>query len=221
MTLRQEFNAAFAGNLSPDGKLRINGDWPGTGGNTILLANSQIANGRLRFRANATSSAEVQTIPERLYGAGCYATRLKTARVPGVVTSYFWIGDGYNLPEVDIEFLSKDRRGTWGKVWLTVHLADGEARTSTVRMPFDPSAAFHTYAFAFTSTSVTWYVDGRVVKRLTGLPAGLGTGQPLAGYVMANAWSGAYEWVGPPPTRDTFAAYDWMRGWEGATTCPS
>lgn len=218
MSLRQEFNAPFVGILSPDGKLRINGDWSGVGGNPILRANSRVANGRLTLRANATSSAEVQTIPRRLYGPGCYQTRLKSARPSGVVTSYFWIADGYDLPEVDIELLSKDRTATSGKLWATVHLADGTPRTTIVPLGFDPAAAFHTYAFAFTSTSVTWYVDGRVVKRLTGLPAGLGTGRPLTGYVMANAWTGN-PWIGTPPTRDTFAAYDWMRGWEGATTC--
>lgn len=89
----------------------------------------------MRFRANATSSAEVQTIPERLFGVGCYATRMKTARTPGVVSGFFFIGDQYNAPEVDVEILSKDRRLNSGKVWLTVHLGDGNYVQAVLKRP--------------------------------------------------------------------------------------
>ncbi len=219
LALNESFNAPFTGTMSPSGLLRINGDWPGTGGNTILRSNATVGGGLLRFRANATTSAEVQTVPERLFHAGCYSTRMKTARPAGVVSSFFFISDAYAAPEVDVEILSKDRRSTSGKVWLTAHLGDGTQRQAVVPVAFDPSAGFHTYSFALTSTTVTWWIDGVRVKRFTGLPANLGGAGPIGGYVMANEWSGAYEWVGLPPTRDALTAYDWMRGREGVTTC--
>ena len=78
-----------------------------------------------------------------------------------------------------------------------------EGRTSPERLPFDPTQEFHDYAFFYDRGSITFYVDGKPLKRYEGgLPD-----RPMRLHV--NSWYPA--WLdGREPDSDRHVYVDWL-----------
>lgn len=139
------------------------------------------------------------------YGYGTYQVRMKAARGSGVVSSFF-VYNGSPWDEIDIEILGKDPTKLH-----TNYFTNGTGGHETViDLGFDASAAYHTYAFTWTPTSIEWFVDGRKVHGEYGARGPLPT---HPGQLMMNLWTGRGidDWLGPfAYTGPVTAQYDWM-----------
>jgi beta-glucanase (GH16 family) len=219
-TVFQDFEP-WTGNTSPDGIWRIAGVWTGTGGNTLDPANAQLTStyqgnrgGYLSLisRAGVLRGGEIQTLFS--YGYGYYEVRMKVANVSGVCDSFFWIqSPSYGPAEWDIEFLTNESwlgSGTSGQVHLTLH----PGQTSVLDLGFDPSQDFHRYGFLWTPGSISYTVDGKVVRTFT--DSSLNT--TAQGFIMMNTWTGNANWGGGPPAKDAITVYDWVKYYKDATS---
>lgn len=210
---------------APDGVWRVNGDWNG-----VLKRNARVHDGKLLLTtpAESVTGAELQT-REATFSHGYYEVRMQVTHVAGVCQSFFWKSQGYDTPEIDIEFLTGGvTRGDYPETWVTspdhgrVHVGLHPSLDSSqkdIDLPFNPSLDFHNYGFLWTTDAIIFTVDRRPVAQFTKLPPGLGSNGP-AGYIMANSWAGAWDWGGGPPTEDATASYDWVAYYPGSRSIP-
>ena len=151
------------------------------------------------------SGAELRSVQK--YGYGYYEVRMKPAKNPGIVSSFFtYTGptDGTPWDEIDIEFLGKDTT----KVQFNYYTNGVGNHEMVYNLGFDASQAFHTYAFEWKSDSITWYVDGRAVHKATqSIPRN-------PGKIMINLWPGigVDAWLRPFNGRTPlYAEYDYIK----------
>lgn len=159
--------------------------------------NVDITNGILSLVLNDTpasglpySSGEYRT-PE-FYHYGRARADIKACSEPGAMTGFFFYtgsSDGKQHHELDIlEVLGVNPRQVRTNYWT-----NGRPHETFINMPFDLTEAFHTYEVEWLAGSITWFVDGRVVRRATeDLPS-------LPGRIMVNLWNGDPQatWMGP------------------------
>lgn len=141
------------------------------------------------------SAAEYRT--KQFYGFGTYEVVMKPIKNDGVVSSFFtYTGPSDNNPwdEIDIEFLGKDTTCVQFN-----YFTNGKGLHEYVYdLGFDASEEFHTYAFKWTETSITWYVDGKEVYTATeNIPT-------TKGKIMMNVWPGT-------------GVDDWLKAFDGKT----
>lgn len=171
--------------------------------------------GQLALRISDTPAAgqpyaagEVATKEPIRYGR--VEARMKPIASDGVITSLFTYtgpADGRPHHEIDIEFLGDDP--------TTVQLGyftDGKHyAVEKIDLGFDASRDFHTYAFEWGPSGITWFVDGKAVKHADGSEGPLPS-QPQR--VIANVWPtrGADGWAGHfrYPGAPLEARYDWI-----------
>lgn len=133
------------------------------------------------------------------YGYGKYSARFKSAPGTGVVTGFFVYdesqGSGHQ-DEIDVEILDSPYDGVDAPQLQVNYFKDGDGNhEEMIALGFDPSAAYHLYAFEWTETSINWYVDGVLVHTVSGTASTLPT---RVGKIMMNLWNpGSDEWVGP------------------------
>jgi len=151
---------------------------------------------RLTLPADTLNGGEVES--KELYGPGFYAARIKVPDAPSSITGFFL----YNPPdfesEIDIEIFNDPS----GKILFTTYTGGQQTHTETMELPFDPTEDFHDYAFFYDQGSITFYVDGKPMKRYEGgLPD-----RPMRLYV--NSWYPA--WLdGREPDSDRHVYVDW------------
>jgi hypothetical protein len=222
----EQFGPAWPGNVSPDGVFRINGNWVGTGGDEMLLADVVMANGAMSMTvpAKVEDGGEIQSLALPGYGYGYYEAQMQPSAVPGVVVSMFWIQAGgsytdytYGPGEWDIEFLTSDFSGNVGAVRYTTHPSGLSYKQV---LPFNPSAAMHRYGFLWTPSSIVYTVDGVAVHTVT-VAQEPTIASPLGGYIMANVWTGTPSWGGGPPAENATSVYDWIKFWPGVSSIPA
>jgi endo-1,3-1,4-beta-glycanase ExoK len=118
---------------------------------------------------------------------------------PSSITGFFL----YNPPdfesEVDVEIFDDPL----GKILFTTYAGGQQTHTESMQLPFDPTQEFHDYAFFYGQGSITFYVDGKPMKRYEGgLPD-----RPMRLYV--NSWYPA--WLdGREPDSDRHVYVDWF-----------
>jgi beta-glucanase (GH16 family) len=229
----EEFDG-WTGVTSPDGLWRRAGEWTGTGGNLLTLANSVVTSTHegepggyleLTVSANELVGGEIQTVGAAgsSLGYGYYEVRMKTTDVPGVCVSFFWKEVDYGPGEIDIEFLTNEpwiSSAESGQVHYTIHpdwAANGTVHTQD--LGFNPSHDFHRYGWLWTPQKIEYTVDGVSVKTFTNPPSE-NIVNTEGGYIMMNAWTGNANWGGGPPTEDAVSYYDWVKFWPGATSIP-
>ena len=174
----------------------------------------------LAYLGEPYSSGEYRTTG--FYGYGCYEVRFKAVARPGAVTTFFTFagpfdnGGNGTHNEIDIEFLGYDTTRFQANFW-TNDDTYSNGHEHMVNLGFDASQAFHTYAFKWTTTGITWYVDGASVysvSHTTSDPTPK-TGDSLHKIMMnfwpvdntASAWAGTFVYPGTPLN----AQYDWVR----------
>jgi beta-glucanase (GH16 family) len=135
------------------------------------------------------SCAQYQT--RNTYGYGEYKVAIKPAKQAGVVTGFF-LYDEVNRDEIDIEFVGDRSTEVQFNYYKNgVYDATHEYRYT---LPFEPSAAYHVYSFTWSSTGISWSVDGTVVHTVAGTAATLPS---TPGKIMANLWTPTEtDWAG-------------------------
>ena len=102
------------------------------------------------------------------YRYGRFEAEIRPAKGPGLVTGVF-LHRNSPRQEIDIEFLGRDTRQLLVNVYYN---PGGEGATfeygyrgtpAAIELDFDASEDFHRYSIAWTSSSLRWFVDGRMV----------------------------------------------------------
>ena len=115
---------------------------------------------RIKLPARTFEGGEVLT--NELHGYGSYSARMNLPGAPGSKTGFFL----YKAPdfesELDLEIYNDSTR----RIMFTTYAGGRQTHTTTVSLPFDPTAGFHDYRFdclydpGSGRASVTFYVDG-------------------------------------------------------------
>lgn len=152
------------------------------------------------------SSGEYRT--NKFYHYGTYEVRMKAAKQPGIVSSFFtYTGPTDNQPwdEIDIEILGKDT--TRLQINYFVNGVGGNERV--IRLGFDAAEDFNVYKFIWLPNRIEWYVNDRLVHTAKGrnLPK-----RPQR--IMMNLWPGigVDNWLqGFSYKEPLHAQYDWVK----------
>jgi endo-1,3-1,4-beta-glycanase ExoK len=150
-------------------------------------------------------SAEFQL--EGYYGFGRYEVVMKSAKMPGVVSSFFihtgeHVGDPHS--EIDFEFIG----GRPGEVH-TNYFWEDDSDALSIALGFDASQDFHLYAFEWSPDSIVWFVDGIEVRRVHNATADVPVPKAPA-RPMASIWAASehmFAWVGRPEGQGAAATY--------------
>jgi beta-glucanase (GH16 family) len=140
------------------------------------------------------ATGEYRTIAK--HGYGRFEARFKAAKQSGIMAAslFTYTGPSTGTPwdEIDIEILGKDTT----KMQTNYYTNGVGGKEVLINLGFDASAAFHTYAFEWTSTAIRWYVDGNLVHTENGSKGPLPTNP---GQIMVNMWpgTGVDGWLGP------------------------
>ena len=141
-------------------------------------ANVSVAGGALRIAHPARSYEGGEILTNGLTGYGSYAARIKVANAPGSITGFFLYKSPDYASEIDVEIYNDPS----GRVMFTTYAGGRQTHTETVSLGFDPTAAYHDYAFDYAADAVTFYVDGRPMRTWdTGIPQ-----VPM--HLMVNSW---------------------------------
>lgn len=145
---------------------------------------------------------------------GRFEMRMRGVRASGTLATFFLFKNGCYEPgvsweEIDIEIFGKDDARAWQSNIIT-----GEPREFVVEVhQSDTSFAddFHTFTIEWTPDTVTWFVDGELIRRATGEAVErLVSPQSM----RFNIWATNIEsWTGPVEA-DRLPVYqhiDWMK----------
>ncbi|MEO6993314.1 MAG: family 16 glycosylhydrolase [Lacunisphaera sp.] len=168
-----------------------------------------------RSRPKAYDAGDMGSTVFRTYGL--YLVKMKPFGVRGGVSAFYlmnrWQPTDWEHKEIDIEFLGKDR----GKVQLTTHdFQQGgtvwKNSAETVSLGFDATDDFHVYGILWTEKSVTWYVDGKLLRRTEDYVPRELLQIRMNAYVGDMKTPGVQAWLGPLHDEDLPAEtrYDWV-----------
>ena len=119
---------------------------------------------------------------------GTYETRMKVARCPGTISSFFTYTNRPVWDEIDIEFLGRN----FNQVQFNYYTNGVGGHEYVYDLGFDATEDFHTYAFSWQEDYIAWYVDGKFIYRADkDIPS-----HPQQ--IMMNLWNciGHDEWSG-------------------------
>lgn len=116
-----------------------------------------------------------------------------------------------------MEFVSRMFNSTSHPVNLVLHTPESDAlgndasltnSFSSYGLQFSPQDGFHEYRFDWTQQSVSFFVDGEVVKVMNeGVPSN-------DGHISLSHWSnGDAGWTGGPPEVDAFTTVSYFKGY--------
>lgn len=147
----------------------------------VSLAQGMLA---LRLTQNLSTSGVIQSVGAEvrslaLYGYGTYSWTMRTAStatcptcigaaVPGQTSAGFLY---VNKSQTEIDFEVEGGDDFYGAkngadlniIWMTNWLGANAKQWSTFKL-MAPDANFHTYTFVWKSSSISYYVDGRLVS---------------------------------------------------------
>lgn len=145
--------------------------------------------------SGVSTGAELQSV--KTYGFGTYTVVMRqsstasTATATGSVVesgsdSAFFLFINNSQTEIDIEFCGNTPGNIWLTNWDTLN-----AKTNTEPAVANLASGFHTYTVVWTSTSITWSIDGVVVAtHTTNIPQ-------TPAYIMINFWgTNSSDWGG-------------------------
>ena len=138
------------------------------------------------------------------FSYGYYSISMKPAKCSGVVSSFFTY-TGRPWHEIDIEFLGDDTT----RVQFNYYTNGQGGHEYVYELGFDASEGFHEYGFDWQPDSITWYVDGVSVYKVTvDIPS-------VAGHIMMNLWNVAdtnSDWAGKfdESKLPAIAQYQWI-----------
>ena len=164
---------------------------------------------------------------QNYYHYGDYEVSMKPSANAGTASTFFVCTGPYDLKdgnpnphdEIDIEFLGKDTT----HVQFNFFVNGKGGNEYMYDLGFDASKEFHTYGFRWAEDSITWFVDGKPVYKVTTDKAAT-TGENVkiveklpstAGRMLSNYWCGnerAWAWMGEykGATNDNGTQYQWI-----------
>ena len=164
---------------------------------------------------------------ENYYHYGDYEVSMKPSANVGTASTFFVCTGPYDLKdgvpnahdEIDIEFLGKDTT----HVQFNFFVNGVGGNEYMYDLGFDASEEFHTYGFRWLPDSITWFVDGEPVYKVT-TDKSAEEGKNLrvvdvlpqtAGRMLANYWCGnerAWGWMGAynGEEKDNGTQYQWI-----------
>ena len=173
----------------------------------------------------AYTAGEART--QNYYHYGDYEVSMKPSANPGTASTFFICTGPYDLKdgnpnphdEIDIEFLGQDTTHVQFNFFV-----DGKGGNEYMYdLGFDASKEFHTYGFRWAKDSITWFVDGVPVYKVTTDTSAKAAGNlkiveklpSTAGRILANYWCGnerAWAWMGRynGETKDNGTQYQWI-----------
>ena len=132
----------------------------------FVLLDIKVENGKLNLslykEGNTIYGAEYRS-RNMNFGYGYYATRMKAANCPGVITSFFTYTRYPVWDEIDIEILGKNMT----QVQFNYYTNGVGHHEYLHNLGFDASLDFHEYGFEWLETSITWYIDGIKIYQAT------------------------------------------------------
>ena len=165
---------------------------------------------------------------QNYYHYGDYEVSMKPSANPGTASTFFVCTGPYDLKdgvpnahdEIDIEFLGNDTTHVQFNFFV-----DGKGGNEYMYdLGFDASEEFHTYGFRWTEDSITWFVDGAPVYKVTTDTSVKEAGNlriveklpSTAGRILTNYWCGnerAFGWMGQyiGSIKDQGTEYQWMK----------
>ena len=204
---QEEEKIAIFSNGAPEGFWARNDQ--GNGGMfncSFSKENAEIKDGVLNLilneKNNSYVGAEYRTA--KRYSYGYYSVSTKPVKCDGVITSFFTY-TGRPWDEIDIEFLGDDTT----KVQFNYFVGGTGGHEFEYDLGFDASDEFHEYGFDWQPDSITWYVDGKAVYKVTGdMPS-------TPGNIMMNLWNVAdfkSDWAGKFDGKNLplTAQYEWI-----------
>ncbi len=161
------------------------------------------------------------------YHYGDYEVSMKPSANEGTASTFFVCTGPYDLKdgvpnahdEIDIEFLGKDTT----HVQFNFFVNGVGGNEYMYDLGFDASEEFHTYGFRWMPDSITWFVDGKPVYKVT-TDTSVKEGKNVrvvdalpqtAGRMLSNYWCGnerAWGWMGQynGETKDNGTQYQWI-----------
>jgi beta-glucanase (GH16 family) len=104
-----------------------------------------------------------QLISREKLSYGYYEIRVKPVKCDGVMNAFFLMGTtGEMGHEIDIEFMGRHSNELLTNYWDK----DGKEFPKMVKLKFDASKDWHTYAFLWTPENIIWYVDGKEIRKV-------------------------------------------------------
>lgn len=164
---------------------------------------------------------------QNYYQYGDYEVSMKPSSNPGTASTFFVCTGPYDLKdgvpnahdEIDIEFLGNDTTHVQFNFFV-----DGKGGNEYMyNLGFDASEKFHTYGFRWLPDSITWFVDGEPVYKVTTDTSVKAAGNlkvveklpSTAGRILTNYWCGnekAWGWMGQyqGSIKDNGTEYQWI-----------
>ena len=191
-------------------------------GITEEKATSWINDAEVEFNYTA---GEART--QNYYHYGDYEVSMKPSANPGTASTFFVCTGPYDVKgdtpnphdEIDIEFLGQDTT----HVQFNFFVNGQGGNEYMYDLGFDASEEFHTYGFRWAEDSITWFVDGAPVYKVTTDTTVKAAGNlkiveklpSTAGRILTNYWCGnerAWGWMGMynGETKDNGTTYQWI-----------
>ncbi|MBE6978686.1 MAG: glycosyl hydrolase family protein [Ruminococcaceae bacterium] len=182
--------------------------------------NARIADGLLQLwlTAEETGYVGAEYHTWNTFHYGYYSVSMQAVKCDGVISSFF-LYTGRPWDEIDIEFLGNDTT----KVQFNYYHNGKGGHEYLYDLGFDASKEFHTYGYRWTETSITWFVDGQPVYKVTtdksATPAKnlviVDVLPSTPGRILTNYWCGnqdAEGWMGKyqGQTKDNGTQYKWI-----------
>jgi endo-1,3-1,4-beta-glycanase ExoK len=145
-----------------------------------------------------------EMITNQTFRYGAFEARIRAAKGSGMITPFFLYKDNSEVPggtweELDFEIFGKD--GTFQTQAMTPG-KDGAQRTEHVLVHDLPTLAwdhYYTYRMEWTPTALSFYVDGRLIRRETDtveFAKLMDPNQTEAMRLRVSIWAGDFSWSG-------------------------
>ena len=159
-----------------------------------------VRRGKLFMKIPAHTLGGGELYSDSLYRYGSYATRMRVPYAPTSITGFFLYTSPDFQSELDVEVFNDHSRS----ITFTTYAGGSKTHSDTMRLPFDPTTGYHKYFFKYEPHSLSFYVDGKLMKLWThSLPRDQMR-------LIANTWYP--NWLGgKKPGTSRFTRIDWIR----------
>lgn len=163
-----------------------------------LLALAGVCSSAASAQAKPYKGAEIVSQPLHKYGR--MEVRMRAARGPGVLSTFFSYkpgseGGGALWEEIDVEIFGKSNATAWQSNILVGNPRMSSEQTHETGMSL--ADGYHTYTIEWTPASVVWKLDGVEVRRTTGGQADQLTSQHNLHFNLwasdVSSWAGAFD----------------------------
>lgn len=156
----------------------------------------------VKFPKLTKDGGEIKTNAPAKYKYGSYRASIKTPLLlPGTYTTFF-LYEGTNLDEIDIEIWND---GT-GRVDFNTWVKGVQKFSSQVTLAFNPGLQFHEYRIDYYPNEVSFWIDNvklRSTTDITQIPT------TMSNIYISGWWP---KWMtGDAAATDNFAQYEWIK----------